>query len=426
MKRLIIIFLSLTIATGSILFVSVIAKSNSNIIESENLKIDSMQIGDYFILGKYNEEPIVWRYVADDGNGKLIVSDKILCIKPFGFSSFWQESYVRKWLNSTVSEGDVDWNLKEFHNRWVNENINTKEKGFLNESNFSQKERKVLKQVTQWTMLPINHLDLATNGETEVYTALKEYRQGSSIEPSYFKFYSVEELPVAYHGAAYEVTDTVFLMDEMQIYNMWKNFGDVKARSVEECVLAFTQPGEYNDYFLRTASEDETGCTSLSKNGEYRHGSCHFYGGIRPAFYLDEDNAVILSGSGTAEEPYIMTGREIEVYTNGTKAEMSDQPTIKDGIVMLPVKETFEKLGAKVNWEEETQAVTIEKDGNYIYMLKDNKGIMINGEIYDLGYPMTMIDDVAYVPLTAIEMSITPNVTWNGEQYQIDINTKLS
>ena len=424
MKRLIIIFLSLTIATGSILFVSVIAKSDLNKTESENFMSNRLNLGDYFILGKYNNEPIVWRYVADDGNGKLIVSDKILCIKPFGLDNFWEESYVRKWLNSTVSEGEVDWNLKEFHNRWINENINTKEKGFLNESNFSQKERKVFKPVTQLTMLPINHIDLATNGETEVYTALKEYRQGSSIEPSYFKFYSVEELPEAYHGAAYEVTDTVFLMDEIQIYNIWKHFGDVKARSVEECVLAFTKPGEYNGYFLRTASEDEISCTSLDEDGEYGQSSYHFYDGIRPAFYLDEDNAVILSGSGTAEEPYIMTGREIEVYTNGTKAEMSDQATIKDGIVMLPVKETFEKLGAKVNWDEETQAVTIEKDGNYIYMLRDNKGIMINGEIYDLGYPMTMIEDVAYVPLTAIEMSITPNVTWNGEQYRIDINTK--
>ena len=424
MKRLIIFFLSLTIVTGSILFVSVIAKSNSNIIESENLKIDSMQIGDYFSLGKYNDEPIIWRYVADDENGKLIVSDKVLCNKPFGLSSFWQESYVRKWLNSTVSEGEVDWNLKEFHNRWVNENINTKEKGFLNESNFSQKERKVLKQVTQWTMLPINHLDLATNGETEVYNALKEYRQGSPMNGGYFKFYDIEELPEAYHGAAHEVTDTVFLMDEMQIYNMWKNLGEVKAVLGEDCDSLFTKLSEYNDYFLRTASKDELGCTSLGEDGEYMHLSCYYYGGIRPAFYLDEDNAVILSGSGTAEEPYIMTGREIEVYTNGTKAEMSDQPTIKDGIVMLPVKETFEKLGAKVNWDEETQAVTIEKDGNYIYMLRDNKGIMINGEIYDLGYPMTMIEDVAYVSLTAIEMSITPNVTWNGEQYRIDINTK--
>ena len=388
--------------------------------------IKEMQIGDYFILGKYNEEPIVWRYVADDENGKLIVSDKILCLKPFGENNFWEESFPRAWLNSDVAEGKKEWSWAVNYNKHVIESaqIPTDEKGFLNESNFSKKERKVFKPVTQWTMLPLNHLDLATNGETEVYNALKEYRQGSPMNDGYFKFYDIEELPEAYHGAAHEVTDTVFLMDEMQIYNMWKNLGEVKAVLGEDCDSLFTKLSEYNDYFLRTASKDELGCTSLGEDGEYMHLSCYYYGGIRPAFYLDEDNAVILSGSGTAEEPYIMTGREIEVYTNGTKAEMSDQPTIKDGIVMLPVKETFEKLGAKVNWEEETQSVTIEKDGNYIYMLRDNKGIMINGEIYDLGYPMTMIEDVAYVPLTAIEMSITPNVTWNGEQYRIDINTK--
>ena len=388
--------------------------------------IKEMQIGDYFILGKYNEEPIVWRYVADDENGKLIVSDKILCLKPFGENNFWEESFPRAWLNSDVAEGEKEWSWAVNYNNLVIDSaqIPTNEKGFLYESNFSKKERKVFKPVMQWTMLPLNHLDLATNGETEVYNALKEYRQGSPMNGGYFKFYDIEELPEAYHGAAHEVTDTVFLMDEMQIYNMWKNLGEVKAVLGEDCDSLFTKLSEYNDYFLRTASKDELGCTSLGEDGEYMHLSCYYYGGIRPAFYLDEDNAVILSGSGTAEEPYIMTGREIEVYTNGTKAEMSDQPTIKDGIVMLPVKETFEKLGAKVNWDEATQAVTIEKDGNYIYMLRDNKGIMINGEIYDLGYPMTMIEDVAYVSLTAIEMSITPNVTWNGEQYRIDINTK--
>ena len=388
--------------------------------------IKEMQIGDYFILGKYNEEPIVWRYVADDENGKLIVSDKILCLKPFGENNFWEESFPRAWLNSDVAEGEKEWSWAVNYNNLVIDSaqIPSNEKGFLYESNFSKKERKVFKPVMQWTMLPLNHLDLATNGETEVYNALKEYRQGSPMNGGYFKFYDIEELPEAYHGAAHEVTDTVFLMDEMQIYNMWKNLGEVKAVLGEDCDSLFTKLSEYNDYFLRTASKDELGCTSLGEDGEYMHLSCYYYGGIRPAFYLDEDNAVILSGSGTAEEPYIMTGREIEVYTNGTKAEMSDQPTIKDGIVMLPVKETFEKLGAKVNWDEATQAVTIEKDGNYIYMLRDNKGIMINGEIYDLGYPMTMIEDVAYVPLTAIEMSITQNVTWNGEQYRIDINTK--
>ena len=269
--------------------------------------IKEMQIGDYFILGKYNEEPIVWRYVADDENGKLIVSDKILCLKPFGENNFWEESFPRAWLNSDVAEGEKEWSWAVNYNNLVIDSaqIPTNEKGFLYESNFSKKERKVFKPVMQWTMLPLNHLDLATNGETEVYNALKEYRQGSPMNGGYFKFYDIEELPEAYHGAAHEVTDTVFLMDEMQIYNMWKNLGEVKAVLGEDCDSLFTKLSEYNDYFLRTASKDELGCTSLGEDGEYMHLSCYYYGGIRPAFYLDEDNAVILSGSGTAEEPYI-------------------------------------------------------------------------------------------------------------------------
>ncbi len=380
--------------------------------------IKEMQIGDYFILGKYNDEPIVWRYMADDENGKLIVSDKILCLKPYGINNYWKDSFIRKWLNSTEYEDKANW--EPYISNWAMKEININEKGFLNESNFNSREKNVIKDVTQWSMLPQNHLELTENDSSVAYTGIKVIIKGKPQDGGKTIYYDVSELPNVYNGAAQKATDKIFLLDEMQIYNIWKNFGDLRAICSKKCVRHSNDyNGQYYRYLLRTNNI----CVNLD-------GSYYIYtdtiDGIRPAFYLDEDNAVILSGSGTAEEPYIMTGREIEVYTNGTKAEMSDQPTIKDGIVMLPVKETFEKLGAKVNWDEATQAVTIEKDGNYIYMLKDNKGIMINGEIYDLGYPMTMIDDVAYVPLTAIEMTITPNVTWNGEQYQIDINTKLS
>ena len=92
---------------------------------------------------------------------------------------------------------------------------------------------------------------------------------------------------------------------------------------------------------------------------------------------------------------------------------------------MLPMDEIYKYIGAKtIDWNNEYKSIAMEYNGNYIYMMLDNKGIIVNGESYDMGYPMTMIDDVAYVPLTAIEMTITQNVTWNGEQYRIDINTK--
>ena len=42
-----------------------------------------IEIGDYITLGKYYDEPILWRCVAIDENGPLMLSDKILCIKAY-------------------------------------------------------------------------------------------------------------------------------------------------------------------------------------------------------------------------------------------------------------------------------------------------------------------------------------------------------
>lgn len=46
-------------------------------------KIDAslIQVGDYITMGTYYDAPIVWRCVAIDENGPLMLSDKILCLK---------------------------------------------------------------------------------------------------------------------------------------------------------------------------------------------------------------------------------------------------------------------------------------------------------------------------------------------------------
>lgn len=64
-------------------FVALLGAADSYVVFAAEVavSVQDLQIGDYFTLGEYNSEPIVWRYAADDDNGKLIVSDKILCIK---------------------------------------------------------------------------------------------------------------------------------------------------------------------------------------------------------------------------------------------------------------------------------------------------------------------------------------------------------
>ena len=43
-------------------------------------------VGDYIIIGTYNNQPILWRYVADDDNGRgageRSETERLICVKP--------------------------------------------------------------------------------------------------------------------------------------------------------------------------------------------------------------------------------------------------------------------------------------------------------------------------------------------------------
>ena len=146
---------------------------------------DEIKIGDYVIVGNYNEAPIIWRYSADDDNGKLMVSKDILAIKRYSSlqkdenyhrsdwtsTNYWSVSTIRVWLNSEADAGNVEW-LADNPPKSYNSMLSTKdgnvvkgirkgyefEAGFLNTKNFSASEKNLIKEVTQWTMLPLHSL----------------------------------------------------------------------------------------------------------------------------------------------------------------------------------------------------------------------------------------------------------------------------
>ena len=408
-------------------FVMLLGAAGSSVVVAaeEAVLVQDLQIGDYFTLGEYNGEPIVWRYAADDDNGKLIVSDKILCIKPPGNiykstllenKNFWQNSYIREWLNSTVAEGEKDWGVDILY--LLKDDIDTDEKGFLHVSNFSLSERSVMKQTSQWTMLPEDKLYLSENGNFNAYNAYKKYVQARPQDGGITIYYDISELPAIYAGAAHITTDTVFLLDEMQVCNMLNNLGDVRAVCANGCMyFDDNYSGKNFSYILRTP----TGSTSAHINEDGVYGPRNLLDGIRPAFYLNEENAQILSGSGTAEDPYVMDGKKIEILINGEALDSDYVPVIENGIVLVPIRAVFEKMGAEVVWNDEDQSITVVKDKASAYMMISNGGIMINGEIQDLGYPVTLIDDAAYAPLTAIEKFTDTDVVWNAELMTVEI-----
>ena len=427
-----IAFLLIFITTFMLTSNMMVDCKDSNETNKEN-SVDSLSIGDYILLGMYYDRPILWHYVANDENGMLMLSDKALCFKNFGLTNFWADSALRKWLNSDVSEGGAEWNAPPINNH--NYNSNTMEKGFLNKDNFTSRERTTMKSIIQWTMLPAEHLDLSENEETKAYSNIKKNVYSGS--PPEAVCYSISELKEVYSGAAHKTEDTVFLLDEMQIYSMWENFGsDHKKLLTTVITEAYVSPPVFYpngvSYYLRTPS-DQNNISSISGGGEYSTYHSAYPVGIRPAFYLNTNTAKILSGSGTENDPYVIDGKEeipsvqvpegdISVFINGTRLEFDQPPIMENDRVLVPMRFIFESLGSVVTWEEETKTVTAVKGDTKIALQIGSDILYKNGEEIKLDVPAKLFNSRTLVPIRAVSESLEAVVDWNEKENAVIIN----
>lgn len=75
--------------------------SLANQIHGYNAETGTYQ---YLYLGKYEQtrggQPILWRVLIVEGNDALLLSERILTAMSFGRSNQWEQSQIKKWLNS--------------------------------------------------------------------------------------------------------------------------------------------------------------------------------------------------------------------------------------------------------------------------------------------------------------------------------------
>ena len=358
-----------------------------------------LKIGDYICLGKYYGLPIIWRYAADDEHGKFILSDKIISKKPFHTSlkntelhgdgsqqdysnSYWKYSHIRLWLNSKAAEGEVNWFGRTTPAYYEYE------KGFLSDENFSATERAAIKKVHQKTALNSVDSACADGGDAEIW------------EDNYYDINTKVFNEELYDNILYEYTDDmIFLPDLKQIQNVIKNTdvlglgfisSDNTIQSLDDYIVSSSYKYVYNyigshtplskcnsAYFLRAPYVFKKSLKNDNKrfydaysyyvyarydnknNYTISYAMNCGYEGIRPAFYLNEDNIKILSGRGTENDPYVIDGitapddgndgaisgterttpmrKFIDTYINGTKVLAFSQDIIENNRVYIPL-----------------------------------------------------------------------------------------
>ena len=407
------------------------------------------EIGDYIQIGEYYGAPILWRCVDRDENGLLILSDKILCIKAFdsngtntsgshfrGYTEYsmkgyyrqcygsncWEDSNIRSWLNSTASEGNVEWlcgnppydeDFNNFYHQGFNEYDN--EAGFL--THFTKNELLVMKSVIQKSIL-------------DGY----EYSDSSNkVDPDAHKYNDeISDVITNYYGAlSTDVKDRVFLLDVKQINSVYNNTGILGknyyiGKPTDECV----KNSEYEsnllksnlkwNTWLRTPYTNNLSCyvRNVGTDGKIYYSYAYSSEiGVRPAFYLNENALLGMTGSGTEEDPYILIPdpNYVSVELNSEPLGFDVAPVMESDRVLVPMRAIFEALGATVNWTDYTQTATATKDNDVITLQIDNNIMTKNGEQITLDVPARLVNDRTLVPIRAVAEGLNAQVDWIDE-----------
>jgi uncharacterized repeat protein (TIGR02543 family) len=102
-------------------------------------------------------------------------------------------------------------------------------------------------------------------------------------------------------------------------------------------------------------------------------------------------------------------------YTvDGVTKTLDAAPEIVGDRTMVPLRFVAEALGAKLEWDGETQTVTVELDGK---TLKVTIGVLAPG----MDVPAYIANDRTMVPLRYISETLGCNVEWDPETRTIDI-----
>ncbi len=117
---------------------------------------------------------------------------------------------------------------------------------------------------------------------------------------------------------------------------------------------------------------------------------------------------------------------EISVLVNGEAVQFDSAPIIKNGRTLVPFRAIFEKLGAEVSWEAETQRVSAVKDDTRIHLFINQRSIYINDAESEIDAAPIISGGRTLVPLRAVSEALDCIVTWSGTTRTVQIATDLS
>lgn len=117
---------------------------------------------------------------------------------------------------------------------------------------------------------------------------------------------------------------------------------------------------------------------------------------------------------------------EIKVQLNGKPLNFADQkPVVINDRTLVPLRGIFEALGAKVDWDDETQTVIATQGDTVIGLKIGDESALVNGQVKVLDQPALLLNDRTMVPLRFVSEALGASVDWDEATATVSIKSTL-
>lgn len=110
-----------------------------------------------------------------------------------------------------------------------------------------------------------------------------------------------------------------------------------------------------------------------------------------------------------------------KVSVNGKEIKFDVPPVIKEGRTLIPVRAVMNGLGAKVEWDQATNTITITKGDITIQFILGESKVLVNGKEVSLDVPAMEISDRTFVPIRFISEILGEKINYDEKTGDIEI-----
>ena len=113
------------------------------------------------------------------------------------------------------------------------------------------------------------------------------------------------------------------------------------------------------------------------------------------------------------------TNTEIKVILNGEEVVFDQGPILVNEKPMIPLRAVFEKMGASISWDNDTETVMAICRDTIVMLQIDNEKMFKLDEAIVLETPAMLVNDRTLIPIHAISDVWGSDIEWNRETNEV-------